>query len=65
MAKKIDVVIGKNGEINIEASGFTGNDCLAATKALEEALGVAGEHTRKGEQFITAQGLAAKAGGGR
>lgn len=53
MAKTITVTINEKGETKIEASGFTGTDCLAATKSLEEALGVSGERTTKSEALVT------------
>lgn len=47
MSKRILVRIGTSGEITVEAAGFKGNGCEAATKAIEEALGKTGTHTRK------------------
>ena len=35
----IDVTITPDGEIQLEAHGYEGLDCLEATRALEEALG--------------------------
>jgi len=37
--KYIDVLVGPNGEIVIEAQGFKGKGCKEATKFLEDALG--------------------------
>lgn len=37
--QSIEVIVGKAGEVDIEAIGFTGPACEAATKFLEEALG--------------------------
>ncbi|MDC4207111.1 MAG: DUF2997 domain-containing protein (plasmid) [Candidatus Manganitrophus sp.] len=37
--KQILATFGPEGEIRIEAAGFTGSDCLEATRFLEEALG--------------------------
>ncbi len=45
--KQITVTIGPDGNVKLEASGFAGNDCLAATKAIEEAIGTPGDRTRK------------------
>ena len=39
--KKIVIVFDKNGGSKIEAFGFTGGDCLRATKDIEEAIGKA------------------------
>ena len=45
--RRIHVRISSAGEITVEADGFKGNGCEAATKAIEEALGKPGERTRK------------------
>jgi hypothetical protein len=45
--RKIHVRVTPSGEITVEAEGFRGNGCEAATKAIEEALGKPGNRTRK------------------
>jgi hypothetical protein len=45
--KEIVVTIDQNGDTKIEAFGFTGGDCLRATKSIEEALGKVGKRTMK------------------
>lgn len=52
MSKKLTITITPQGESKIEASGFAGAECLAATKSLEEAIGVTGEREMKGEATI-------------
>lgn len=47
MSRKIHVRVSPNGEITVEADGFHGKGCEAATKAIEEALGKPGARTRK------------------
>ena len=47
MSRRILVKVSPNGEITVEAEGFKGNGCEAATKAIEEALGKPRERTRK------------------
>lgn len=47
MSRKIQVRITPSGEITVEAHGFMGKGCEAATKAIEDALGKAGTRTRK------------------
>lgn len=37
--KYVEVIIGKAGATTIEAHGFTGGACKAATKPLEDRLG--------------------------
>jgi hypothetical protein len=45
--RKIQVRITPSGDITVEAQGFRGNGCEAATKAIEDALGKAGTRNRK------------------
>lgn len=47
MSKRIRVRVSPIGEITVEAEGFHGNGCEAATKAIEEALGKTKARTRK------------------
>jgi hypothetical protein len=63
--EQIIVIIGKDGTATIEAVGFTGSSCEAATRPLEAALGVVADRTLKPEYFETeaAQGLAVEGGG--
>lgn len=37
--KHIEIIVQPNGQLQIEANGFTGTDCEQATRFLEEALG--------------------------
>ena len=46
-ARRIHVKVSPTGEITVEADGFQGKGCEAATKAIEEALGKPGVRTRK------------------
>ena len=45
--KKIVITFDEQGGSSIEAFGFTGGECLKATKSIEEALGKAGKRTMK------------------
>ena len=47
MSRRIHVRISESGEIAVEAEGFHGKGCEAATKAIEDALGKPRERTRK------------------
>lgn len=47
MSRKILVRVSPVGEISVEAEGFQGKGCEAATKAIEDALGKPRERTRK------------------
>ncbi len=47
MSRRIHVRVSPFGEITVEADGFQGKGCEAATKAIEEALGQTRARTRK------------------
>ena len=47
MSRKIHVRISPTGDVTVEAKGFSGKGCEAATKAIEDALGKVGTRTRK------------------
>lgn len=49
--KQIHVTIAEDGSIKIEGKGFKGAECAKATKALEEALGVAGDRKKTPEWY--------------
>lgn len=37
--EEIEIIIGKDGKIQLETSGFSGEGCLKATEELEALLG--------------------------
>lgn len=47
MSRRIHVKVSSTGDITVEAEGFKGNGCEAATKAIEDALGKPRERIRK------------------
>lgn len=47
MSRRILVRVSTTGDIVVEADGFQGKGCEAATKAIEDALGTPRERTRK------------------
>ena len=49
MKKRIDIDIGLEGGVSIDAVGFQGPDCEEATRFLEDALGTVGETRKKPE----------------
>ena len=55
MNRKIHVRITPAGDITVEAAGFHGKGCEAATKAIEEALGKPGARTRKPDYWRQSQ----------
>ena len=55
-SRRIHVRVSPIGDITVEAAGFQGNGCEAATKAIEDALGKRREHTRKPDYWRQSQG---------
>jgi len=55
MNRRIHVRVSPNGEIVVEAEGFQGKGCEAATKVIEEALGKPQTRVRKPEYWRQAQ----------
>ena len=49
MSRRIIVRVSPIGDITVEADGFQGKGCEAATKAIEEALGRTTSRIRKPE----------------
>ena len=47
MSRRILVRVSPTGEMTVEAEGFQGQGCEAATKAIEEALGTPRNRQRK------------------
>ena len=56
MSRRIHVRVSPNGDITVEAHGFQGKGCEAATKAIEDALGKPRERTRKPDWWRQSQG---------
>lgn len=40
MPRIIEVTVSPRGETTVQTKGYTGGDCLAASKSFEQALGV-------------------------
>ena len=57
MIRRIIVRVSPTGETTVEADGFQGNGCEAATKAIEDALGKPRERIRKPEYWRQSQNL--------
>lgn len=53
--RTIKIEITEDGEVVIEAVGFAGKSCKAATEAFEKALGLATSTIKKPEFYQTAQ----------
>lgn len=51
MTRIIEVVVSPAGETTIQTRGYTGGDCLAASKFLEQALGVVATDRKTAEFY--------------
>ncbi|MES2920632.1 MAG: DUF2997 domain-containing protein [Verrucomicrobiota bacterium] len=51
MSRQIRVKVSPTGDVTVEAYGFKGSGCEAATKAIEEALGTKISSRRKSDYF--------------
>ena len=55
MAKIIEVIVSPKGETTVQTKGFTGSDCLQASKFLEQSLGSSTADQKTGEFYTTSQ----------
>ena len=51
MSRIIEITVSPTGETRIQTKGYTGSDCLKASKFLEQALGVTTSDTKTAEYF--------------
>ena len=49
--KTIEVTISPDGEVTVEAVGYSGAECERATVLFEKALGIVGKRKFKKERF--------------
>jgi Protein of unknown function (DUF2997) len=55
MPRLIEVTVMPQGEVTVQTKGYAGADCLAASKYLEQALGVTTNDTKTAEFHQPAQ----------
>lgn len=53
--KIIEVVVRANGETTVQTRGFTGGECLEASKFIERALGTAVSEHKTAEFYAQQQ----------
>jgi len=53
MARIIEVTVSPKGEVSVQTKGYAGADCIAASKFVEQALGVAVTDRKTGEFYQT------------
>jgi DUF2997 family protein len=53
MTRIIEVTVSPKGDVTIETKGYTGADCLRASKSLEQALGVPSSDRKTAEYYVS------------
>ena len=53
MPRLIEIIVSPTGESTLRTEGYSGGDCLQASRFLEEALGVTGEEHKTAEFYQT------------
>ncbi len=51
----IEIVVSPQGETTVQTKGYSGSDCLHASKFLEEALGAKIADTKTSEFYATVE----------
>ena len=52
--KRIEIIVDAKGNSEVQTKGFSGNDCVAASRFIEDALGKQTSQRKTGE-FYTAK----------
>lgn len=52
--RTIEIIVSASGETRLETKGFTGRDCLEASRRLERALGAKQAEQLTGEYYTAA-----------
>jgi hypothetical protein len=52
--RSLEIIVHPNGELQVDAFGFSGADCEKATAFLEQALGARKRKMRKPEYYCQA-----------
>jgi len=53
MARIIEVLVSPKGETTLQTKGYSGGDCLSASKFLEDALGIKTQDQKTTEFYQT------------
>jgi hypothetical protein len=55
MPRIIEVIVSPTGETTVQTRGFSGGECLQASKFLEQALGVVAAEQKTAEFYSSQQ----------
>lgn len=53
MGKKVEIILGADGSVKVEAFGFTGTSCQEATEFLDDLFGSPSSVNLKDEYYST------------
>lgn len=53
MGKRVEIILGADGSVKVEALGFTGTSCLEATEFLDDLFGSPSSVDLKDEYYST------------
>ena len=53
MPRIIEVLVSPKGETTVQTKGYSGSECLGASKWLEKALGIATADHKTSEYYLT------------
>ncbi len=51
----IEITVSPQGETTVQTKGYSGGECLQASKFLEQALGIANKDSKTAEFYTTQQ----------
>ena len=60
MARVIELIVSPRGEITLQTKGYSGQDCLQASKFLEQSLGTVTADKKTPECYLAAPGGATR-----
>ena len=55
IARVIEVTVSPQGETTVQTKGYTGTDCVQASKFLEQALGLVSSERKTSEFYRVAE----------
>ena len=53
--KRIEIIVDAKGNSEVKTKGFSGNDCVAASRFIEDALGKRSSQRKTGEFYTKTQ----------
>lgn len=51
MARLIEITVSPKGDVTVQTKGYSGSDCLQASKFVEQALGIVTQEQKTAEFY--------------